>query len=191
MPGSRRFARRRRFRIDAAWPNCRHARDCTTRSFAGTACGASPGFVAVRARRRTKAFAARLCTAETARCSQVRFLLEVIASQAILTIEAPDCDGDAASRRRADPPMSPIAVVLVILTGAAFPVLLWTIGRAVAAIGGHAPGSRGQPRQYLAGRLDGGRITALLNGGDEPLVDLATPATTANPASTGSLTRMC
>jgi hypothetical protein len=42
MPGSRRFARRRRSRIYAACPNCRHARDCTTRFFAGTACGASP-----------------------------------------------------------------------------------------------------------------------------------------------------
>jgi hypothetical protein len=43
MPGSRRFARRRRSRIDAACPNRRHARDCVTRFFAGTACGASPG----------------------------------------------------------------------------------------------------------------------------------------------------
>ena len=93
MPGSRRFARRRRSRIDAACPNCRHARYCTTRFFAGTACGASPVSVAMRARRRTKASTARLCTAETARCAQARFLLEVTASQAILTIEAPDRDG--------------------------------------------------------------------------------------------------
>jgi hypothetical protein len=35
--------------------------------------------------------------------------------------------------------MSPTAVVLVILTGAAFPVLLWTIGRAVTAIGDVPP----------------------------------------------------
>jgi hypothetical protein len=40
------FARRRRSRIDAACPNCRDARDCTTRFFAGTACGASPVSVA-------------------------------------------------------------------------------------------------------------------------------------------------
>jgi hypothetical protein len=55
------FARRRRSRIDAACPNCRHARDCMTRSFAGTACGASPVSVVIRARRRTKASASLTC----------------------------------------------------------------------------------------------------------------------------------
>jgi hypothetical protein len=39
----------------------------------------------MRARRHTKASAARLCTAETARCPQARFLLEITASQAILS----------------------------------------------------------------------------------------------------------
>jgi hypothetical protein len=86
--------------------------------------------------------------------------------------------------------MSPTAVVLVILAGAAFPVLLWTIGRAVAAMGGRAPGSGGQPRQYLAGRLDGVRITALIDGGDELLVSLTTQATNADPASSGALAQV-
>jgi hypothetical protein len=54
--------------------------------------------------------AARLCAAETARCPQARFLLEVTASQAILIIEAPDRDGllemlvsDGISRGQAPP----------------------------------------------------------------------------------------
>jgi hypothetical protein len=86
--------------------------------------------------------------------------------------------------------MSLMAVVLVVLTGAVFPVLLWTIGRAVTATGGRAPGSRGQPRQYLAGRLDGVRIAALIDGGDELLVSLTTPATNANPATGGALAQV-
>ena len=40
--------------------------------------------------------------------------------------------------------MSPTAVVLVVLTAAAFPLLLWAIGRTVTAMGenGHLAGSQ-------------------------------------------------
>jgi hypothetical protein len=69
--------------------------------------------------------------------------------------------------------MSPGAVAVAVLIGAAFPLLLWAIGRAVTAMGERAPSSRGR-KQYLAGRLYGVRITALIDGGDELLVSLAT-----------------
>ena len=48
--------------------------------------------------------------------------------------------------------MSPAAVVLVVLTAAAF-LLLWAIGRAVTAMGERAPGSGGRSRhhRHLAG----------------------------------------
>src|SRR5215467_5384741 len=62
--------------------------------------------------------------------------------------------------------MNPAAVGLMVLTAAAFPLLLlWAIGRAVTATGERAPYSRS--RHYLAGRLDDVRITALIDGGDE------------------------
>jgi hypothetical protein len=70
--------------------------------------------------------------------------------------------------------MSPATVVLIVLAAAAFPLLLWAIGRTVTATAERAPYSRS--RQYLAGRLDGVRITALIEGGDELLVSLTAPA---------------
>jgi hypothetical protein len=73
--------------------------------------------------------------------------------------------------------MSPKAVVVVVLSATAFPLLLWAIGRAVTAMGNRAPCRRDR-KQYLAGTLDGVRITALVDGGGELLVSLAT--TTAN-----------
>lgn len=81
--------------------------------------------------------------------------------------------------------MSRTAVVLVVAAAVGFPLLLWAIGRAVTAIGEHAPYSRGR-KQYLAGRLDGVRITSLLDGGDELLVSLSTQATDVTHA-TGDL----
>jgi hypothetical protein len=72
--------------------------------------------------------------------------------------------------------VSPSAVVVVVLAAAAFPLLLWTIGRAVTAMGKRAPCSRGR-KQYLAGRLYAVEITALIDGGDELLVSLATTTT--------------
>lgn len=70
--------------------------------------------------------------------------------------------------------MSPTALVLVVVTAAAFPLLLWAIGRMVTAMGERAPHSRGRSHHYLAGRLYGVRITALIDGGDELLVSLTT-----------------
>jgi hypothetical protein len=67
--------------------------------------------------------------------------------------------------------MRPATVVLAVAAAVAFPLLLWAIGRAVIAMGERAPYYRS--RQYLAGRLYGVRITALVNGGDELLVSLA------------------
>jgi len=90
---------------------------------------------------------------------------------------------DAAPREITDPEMSLTAVVLVALAPAAFPLLLWAIGRAVTVMGEHAPYSRDR-KQYLAGRLDGARITALIDGGDELLVSL-TPATDESQAASG------
>jgi len=58
----------------------------------------------------------------------------------------------------------------------AFPLLLWAIGRVVTATAERAPYSRDR-KQYLAGRLDGVRITTLLDGGGELLVGLTAPAT--------------
>jgi hypothetical protein len=84
--------------------------------------------------------------------------------------------------------MSTATVVLVVLT-AGFPLLLWAIGRAVAAAGERASHGLGRPRHYLAGRLDGVQITALIDGGGELLVSLSTPATDAHPA-TGDLLAM-
>jgi hypothetical protein len=85
--------------------------------------------------------------------------------------------------------MSPTAVVLIVLAAAAFPVLLWAIGRMVTAMGERAPYSCGQ-KQYLAGRLDGVRITALVDGGDELLVNLTAPATNAPLAGAGPLAQV-
>jgi|SRR5579859_6705807 len=77
-------------------------------------------------------------------------------------------------------------VVLVVLIAAAFPPLLWAIGRAVTAIGERAPYSCGR-KQYLAGRLYGVRITALIDGGDELLVSLTGQTADESPAAGGPL----
>jgi hypothetical protein len=85
--------------------------------------------------------------------------------------------------------MSLTAVFLVVLAAAAFPLLLWTIGRIVTVMGEHAPYSRGRT-QYLAGRLDGVRITALIDGGDELLVNLTTPTTDEPLDASGPLAQV-
>jgi hypothetical protein len=86
--------------------------------------------------------------------------------------------------------MSTTTVVLVILTAAGFPLLLWAIGRAVTAAGERAPHGLGRPRHYLAGRLDAVQITALIDGGDELLVSLTIPTTDAHPATSGPLAQV-
>jgi len=68
------------------------------------------------------------------------------------------------------------AVVVVVPSAVAFPLLLWAIGRAVTAMGKPAPCSRGR-KQYLAGTLYGVGITALVDGGGELLVSLASTTT--------------
>jgi hypothetical protein len=82
--------------------------------------------------------------------------------------------------------MSTTAVVLVVLSAAGSPLLLWAIGRAVTASGERARHGLGRPRQYLAGRLDRLQITALIDGGDELLVGLSIQATDTTQA-TGDL----
>jgi hypothetical protein len=84
--------------------------------------------------------------------------------------------------------MSPTTAVLIVLAAAAFPLLLWAIGRMVTAIGERVPYSRS--RQYLAGRLDGVRITALIEGGDELLVRLTAPAADESHAVSGPLAKV-
>jgi hypothetical protein len=86
--------------------------------------------------------------------------------------------------------MSTTTVVLVILTTAAFPLLLWAIGRAVTAVGERAPYGLGRPRQYLAGRLYGVQIIALAHGEDELLVSLSTQAASATGASGDPLAKV-
>jgi hypothetical protein len=80
--------------------------------------------------------------------------------------------------------MSATAVVLVVLTAAAFPLLLWAIGRAVTAVGERVPDGLGRRHQYLAGRLDGVRIIATVEGENEFLVTVATQTADAT-RSTG------
>jgi hypothetical protein len=75
--------------------------------------------------------------------------------------------------------MNATAVAVTVVTAAGFTLLLWAIGRAVAAVGERAPYGLGRPRQYLAGRLDGVRIAALVDGEDELLVSLAARAADA------------
>jgi hypothetical protein len=86
--------------------------------------------------------------------------------------------------------MSPAAVVLAVLTAAAFPLLLWAIGRTVTAMGERAPCSGGRSHHYLAGRLYGVRITALIDGGDELLVSLTAPAAAVPLAASGPLDKV-
>jgi hypothetical protein len=86
--------------------------------------------------------------------------------------------------------MSRTAVVLVVLTAAGFPLLLWTIGRIVTATAERAPYSHARPHLYLAGRLYSVRITALIDGGDELLVGLTTPATDESQAVSRPLAKV-
>jgi hypothetical protein len=86
--------------------------------------------------------------------------------------------------------MNVAAVVLVVLAAAAFGLLLWAIGRAVTVIGERAPHGRGRPHQYLAGRLDGVRITALVGGEDDLLVTLAAQAGDSPRTSDDPLARV-
>jgi hypothetical protein len=85
--------------------------------------------------------------------------------------------------------MSPTTVVLTIAAVTAFPVLLWAIGRTVTVMGEHAPYTR-ERKQYLAGRLSGVRITALIDGDDELLVSLTASATDKCQAINGPLARV-
>ncbi len=71
--------------------------------------------------------------------------------------------------------MSTSPVVLVALTAAGFPVLLWAIGRAVTATAERVAHRVGPSRQYLAGRVYGVQITALVDGGEELLISLSAP----------------
>jgi hypothetical protein len=69
------------------------------------------------------------------------------------------------------------AVVLVVLAVAGFPLLLWTIGRAVTAAGERVAYGLGPSRQYLAGCRYGVKISELVEDGDELLVSLRAPGT--------------
>jgi hypothetical protein len=70
--------------------------------------------------------------------------------------------------------MSTTATFLTALITAGLVLLLWVTGRAVTAAGNRIPPAQGQPRHYLAGRLDGIHITTIIDYGDELLVSLAT-----------------
>ena len=70
--------------------------------------------------------------------------------------------------------MSTTVIVLTALITAGLGLLLWAIGRAVTAAGNRIPPEQGRSRHYLAGRLDGVRITTIIDYGDELLVSLAT-----------------
>lgn len=72
--------------------------------------------------------------------------------------------------------MSMIAIIWAAAAAAGVPLLLWAIGRAVTAAASRVPPSVGRPRQYLAGRLYGVRITTVAGYGGELLVSLATQA---------------
>jgi len=76
--------------------------------------------------------------------------------------------------------MSATAIPLAAAAAAGFVLLLWAIGRAVTAVAARVPSAHDEPRQYLAGRLDGVRVTTVvaLDGGpldDELLVGLTGP----------------
>jgi hypothetical protein len=97
--------------------------------------------------------------------------------------------------QHAQPAMSTTAVFLTALTAAGLVLLLWVIGRAVTAAGNRIAPGQGRSRHYLAGRLDGVQITAIIDYGDELLVSLATrdaqlAAVFRIAASTCSLTRV-
>ncbi len=72
--------------------------------------------------------------------------------------------------------MSTSAIVWAALAAAGFLLLLWVAGRGVTVAAARVPPARGQPRQYLAGRLHGVRITLVVACDGELLVTLATQA---------------
>jgi len=84
--------------------------------------------------------------------------------------------------------MTTTTIVLTVLTAAAFPLLLWAIGRTVTAIASQAPPARGRPHQYLAGRLDAVQITTVVTGQDELLITLTTQATSNTQGTRDPLT---
>lgn len=72
--------------------------------------------------------------------------------------------------------MSTTAIIWAAAAAAGCPLLLWATGRAVTAIGARVPSVGGRPRQYLAGRLYGVRVTTIVACDGELLVSLATHA---------------
>jgi hypothetical protein len=74
-----------------------------------------------------------------------------------------------------------------VAAAAAFPLLLWAIGRTVTAMGERVPYSRS--RQYLAGRLYGVQISGVIDGDDELLVILTTQIT-GDPQATRPLDKV-
>jgi hypothetical protein len=77
--------------------------------------------------------------------------------------------------------VSATVIVLLVLTAAGFPLLLWAIGRGVTAVGARVPSAAGHRRRYLAGRLTGVQVVAVAGGEGELLVTLA-----AGGADTGA-----
>lgn len=91
--------------------------------------------------------------------------------------------------------MSTTAISLIALIAEGVVLLLWAIGRAVTAAGNRVSSADSRSRHYLAGRLDGVRISAMVVYDDELLVSLAArDASLAGvfriTASTCSLTRV-
>jgi hypothetical protein len=72
--------------------------------------------------------------------------------------------------------MSTTAIIWAAATAAGVSLLLWATGRAVTTIGARVPSAGGRPRQYLAERLYGVRVTTVVAGDGELLVSLATEA---------------
>lgn len=86
--------------------------------------------------------------------------------------------------------MTTSLIVALALTVVGLPVLLWAIGRAVTTTAERAGHGLGLPRQYLAGRLQGVQISALVDGGDELLISLSTPATGTASRAMGELSKV-
>jgi hypothetical protein len=76
----------------------------------------------------------------------------------------------------------------VVLGAAGIPLLLWAIGRAVTAVGERVAPGLAPSRQYLAGRLPGVQISALVDAGDELLISLSAKAADAARAAGDPLT---
>jgi hypothetical protein len=72
--------------------------------------------------------------------------------------------------------MSTTAIIWAAAAAAGCPLLLWATGQAVTAIGARVLSAGVRPRQYLAGRLYGVRVTTVVACDGELLVSLATQA---------------